>query len=160
MDNPGLLKTISALFFFLGPVIGYAQTHSSHKPQAHPAPATSAKKVFPEKKTIPELFTHPEKEAEFPGGENALIQYLIQNTLYPETARNNEVSGTVLVQFQVCANGKLCEARVINQSDSLLTQEALRVVRGMPNWTPAQQNGKKVNCLFTLPIRFELSDSE
>lgn len=94
----------------------------------------------------------------FPGGQKAMMQYLAENVKYPENARKNGKSGRVIVQFIVEKDGSITETKVIKSIDPELDAEALRIVNGMPKWTPAIQDGKTVRVKFFMPIVF--SDGE
>lgn len=94
----------------------------------------------------------------FPGGQKAMMQYLAENVKYPENARKNGKSGRVIVQFIVEKDGSITETKVIKSIDPELDAEALRIVNGMPKWTPAIQDGKTVRIKFFMPIVF--SDGE
>jgi len=102
-----------------------------------------------------ESFAIQEKPS-FPGGDAALIQYVAANTKYPVIALENGIEGTVYIRFVVTRNGDVGEARVLRAVDPLLEEEALRVVKGMPKWTPGKNNGNPVNVWFIIPVKFVL----
>jgi protein TonB len=102
-------------------------------------------------------FTKVEIEAEFPGGDTAWIRFLNHNLRYPDDAVNNEIKGTVIVQFIVDADGKVSDIQAISgPKKGGLREEAVRVVKASGNWTPAIQNGVKVRCYKKLPLVFKL----
>ncbi|MCQ2198432.1 MAG: energy transducer TonB [Paludibacteraceae bacterium] len=103
-----------------------------------------------------EIYRVVEKKAQFPGGNSALVKFLSENVKYPEEAIDFDISGNVIVQFVVKSNGSVGDVRVVRSVHPLLDEEAVRVVKSMPNWTPAEQRGKPVNSWFTLPIKFAL----
>ena len=70
--------------------------------------------------------------AQFKGGQEALIDYLLQNTRYPREAMEQEITGEVMVEFMVERNGMITNARVIKSVNQYLDVEALRVVTNMP----------------------------
>jgi TonB family protein len=92
----------------------------------------------------------------FPGGEEELYKYLGETIKYPPLARQLEIEGKVLLQFVVNKVGKLEEIKVLSNPNQQLTDEALRVVNKMPNWTPGRNEGEIVRVSFNLPIRFQL----
>lgn len=106
-----------------------------------------------------EVYTAVEVLAEPPGGMSGLMQYLNQNVRYPEEAFLANEQGRVIVKFIVEADGSISDAQVINSISPSLDQEALRVVKTMPKWTPAKVNGKAVASWFHLPITFKLQDN-
>jgi len=102
------------------------------------------------------IYTVVEKMPEFKGGELALLKFLSQNIKYPVLDMENGVSGRVVVQFIVTKTGKIGEIKVLNSVSKLCDEEAIRVVRSMPDFIPGTVNGENVNVLYTLPIGFKL----
>ena len=94
--------------------------------------------------------------AQFKGGQEALIDYLLQNTRYPREAMELEQTGEVMVEFMVERNGMITNARVIKSVAPSLDIEALRVVTNMPNWEPGTKNGLKMRSQLTIPINFKM----
>ncbi|MGD9978657.1 MAG: energy transducer TonB [Bacteroidales bacterium] len=85
------------------------------------------------------------------------IDYVLKNTVYPEEAQINGVSGCVYVEFVVEKNGSVSNVKVIKGADALLNGEAIRVVKSSPRWTPGTNNGKLARVKFTIPIYFKLN---
>ena len=132
------------------------------------------------------IFEVTEEPAQYPGGQAALMQYVAQNIRYPKIATENGVQGRVLVQFVIEKDGSLSNFAVVKKSGDIITKnaqsgitvnaqgsateenkvpqeafdalnaEAVRVLRGMPNWTPAKQRGQTVRMKYTLPVTFRL----
>lgn len=100
------------------------------------------------------VFAIAEKMPEFPGGQPALRSYLMSHFEYPEEAMDATVTGPVQVSFVVTKEGAIRDAHVVRGQHFALDAEALRLVMGMPPWTPGQQHGKPVHVLYTMPIRF------
>ncbi|NCI45871.1 energy transducer TonB [Sediminibacterium soli] len=95
----------------------------------------------------------------YPGGEKELRKFIERNIVYPEAALDNEVQGTVKISFAVDEQGRIYNPGVISpRLGNGLEDEALRVVRQMPKWTPGQIKGKNVKTRFTLPITYQISD--
>ena len=107
-------------------------------------------------RTDKSFFTTVERMPEFPGGQEKLFQYLNRNLKYPETAQSSGIEGTVVVNFTVTVDGKIKDAFVLRSIDPALDEEALRVVRSMPDWTPGEQSGGKVEMKVNLPVSFKL----
>ncbi len=101
-----------------------------------------------------------EQLPEFPGGREALMQYLMQNLQYPETARKINVEAIALVSFTVDKNGKIRDAKSLKNIGYGIDNEALRVVNEMPKWNPAVQNGKPVEMEYTLEVNFKIDKNE
>jgi periplasmic protein TonB len=89
----------------------------------------------------------------FPGGEEARQKYLSNNIIYPESARENGIHGTVYITFFVESDGRIVDVRVL-QGFKELSEEALRVVKHMPDWNPGYQEGKKARVKINMPIKF------
>jgi TonB family protein len=93
-----------------------------------------------------------DKMPEFPGGSNAIADYICKNIKYPESARNSGKQGKVLVSFTVDRKGRVKNTTITKSVCPELDAEALRVVKMMPPWKPAKED--EVN--LTLPINFKL----
>ncbi|MGE7774436.1 energy transducer TonB [Chitinophaga sp. NPDC101104] len=92
---------------------------------------------------------------QFPGGEEALRDFLEKNMQYPEAALREKKSGTVFVKFVVQEDGKLSGFGTIGKSPGFgMDEEALRVIKMMPDWVPGVMNGKPSATVFNLPVRF------
>jgi protein TonB len=83
--------------------------------------------------------------------------YLYKQLRYPPVAKENDIEGRVQVQFVVNEDGSISNARVVGKRcGGGLEEEAIRVVMGLPKWTPGKQNGRAVKVYFTMPITFKL----
>lgn len=116
------------------------------------------KEPEPEVKKEEEIFVAVEQQAEFPGGQAALMKWLSQNVRYPETAQQNDVQGRVIVKFVVEKDGSIGAATIFKGVDKDLDREALRVVKKMPRWQPGKNNGVAVRSYFNLPVLFKLQN--
>ncbi|MDP4187977.1 MAG: TonB family protein [Bacteroidota bacterium] len=106
--------------------------------------------------TVEKPFTYVEQMPDFPGGTDALMQYLGDNIKYPTMALENDIQGTVVVRFVVNRSGKLSDVQVVRGIGGGCDEEAVRVVKGMPAWKPGKQNGQTVRVYFVLPVKFVL----
>lgn len=97
-----------------------------------------------------------EISASFPGGDEALHNFLVNNLKYPDEARINNVAGIVYVTFVINKKGKITNIEIPRKLGFGLDDEALRVLNLMPDWNSGTQNGKPVSVYFTLPIKFTL----
>ncbi|MDL2297237.1 energy transducer TonB [Bacteroidales bacterium OttesenSCG-928-B11] len=93
----------------------------------------------------------------FPGGEGALLKFLVDNLQYPAIAADLGISGTILVEFIVEKNGKPSNPKVIMSTAAIFEPEAIRIINIMPSWTPGKVNGQKVRSIYHLPIKFEIT---
>jgi len=105
-----------------------------------------------------EPFIVVEQMPQFPGGQNEMFKFLAQNVRYPVEAQQKNVSGLVIVQFIVSKTGVISNIKVIRGIDPSCDNEAIRVVKAMPEWIPGKQKGINVNVKCTLPVRFALVD--
>lgn len=103
-----------------------------------------------------DLFVRVDQMPQFPGGERALVEFIQETIEYPQEAMVAELEGIAVVQFNVNEDGTLSEAEIARDLGMGCGEEALRVVKSMPDWIPGKQNGKNVKVKFTLPVRFKL----
>lgn len=103
-----------------------------------------------------EAFVVVEQMPVFPGGQDSLLTYISREVKYPEDAVKNGVQGTVFVSFVVETDGSISNPKVLRGIGYGCDEEAQRVVKGMPNWTPGKQRGKEVRVQYNLPFRFKL----
>ncbi len=135
-------------------LIGNAQnTFSQQKEKVEIAsltenPTTSEDQLTP--------FVMVEQMPQFPGGESAMMQYIGTNLKYPESAAKENIEGRVVLRFVVTKTGDITDVSVLRGLDSRCDEEAMRVVRAMPKWTPGKQGGKDVDVYYTLPILYKL----
>lgn len=104
------------------------------------------------------IFVVVEETPQFPGGENARIEYLVKNIMYPENARKTDIQGTVYVTFIIEKDGTISNVKVLRGIGGGCDEESIRVVKNMPKWIPGKQSGKNVRVQFNMPITFKLSD--
>jgi protein TonB len=102
------------------------------------------------------VFDVVEQMPEYPGGIQALFEYLSQNVKYPSDAENQKVEGRVIATFIVETDGTINNVEVVKPVFPSLDAEAIRVLSGMPKWTPGKQSGKEVRVKYTVPINFNL----
>ena len=98
----------------------------------------------------------PETMPQFPGGQELLLKYLADNIKYPASAVKAKKQGRVIVTFIVQKDGSVTHAKIAKSIDPELDAEALRIVKGMPKWTPGKQNGKPVSVRYMVPVKFSL----
>jgi periplasmic protein TonB len=103
-----------------------------------------------------QIFMVVESMPEYPGGEAALYKYLAENIKYPQMAKESGIQGRVFVTFVVERDGKVTDVRVLRGIGGGCDEEAIRVVQGMPKWTPGKQRGKSVRVQYNLPVKFTL----
>ena len=97
-----------------------------------------------------------EQAPAFPGGPQAMMQFIKDNLQYPQIAKENGIQGRVILQFVVDETGKVTDPKVIRSIDPSLDTEAIRLVLSMPRWIPGMQDGKAVAVKYTFPVMFSL----
>ena len=104
-----------------------------------------------------ETSVEPDTPATFPGGEFKMVEYLRDNLIYPEPAREKGIEGKVYVQFVVEEDGSITNVKIMRSVNKWLDAEAFRVIKSMPKWNPGTQNGKPVRTTMMLPINFKIN---
>ena len=104
-----------------------------------------------------QIFQVVEDPPGFPGGDEARMRYLQDNIRYPAIAREAGIQGTIFISFVVERDGSITDVQVLRGIGGGCDEEAIRVVRNMPRWTPGKQRGRPVRVQFTMPIRFTLA---
>lgn len=122
---------------------------AENQPAPPPAPEAPAAE-------LPPALTAAEIMPEFPGGQDEMMNFIIENVNYPEKAKEKEEQGTVFVSYVVGKEGAIRDISIKRGVSDLLDAEAKRVVGLMPDWQPGEQDGKKVAVEMTLPIAFRL----
>ena len=97
-----------------------------------------------------------EEEAEPEGGMEEFYQYLSKNLIYPESAKKQKIEGKVYLQFVVNEGGKLSDIKVVKGLGMGFDEEAERLLKNSPVWSPAKQKGKTVKQRMVIPIIFSL----
>ncbi len=124
-----------------------------------PAVIDEGKGIVEEKKEDEnKIFEKVEIEAAFPGGESSWRKYLERN-LNPSAPVDNgapEGTYTVYVQFVVSKDGSISDVRALTKHGYGMEEEAVRVIKKGPKWTPAIQNGRQVNAYRKQPITFQV----
>lgn len=122
---------------------------------------TVVKVIVPEKKEDekpkgPEV--NVDIEAQFPGGVLEMIRHIQKKLVYPQVAVENGYTGKCYLQFVVDTEGKISSVKVLRGVPSCpeCDKEAIRVLKGMPNWNPGKIQGRDVSSYFTMPIDFQL----
>lgn len=103
-----------------------------------------------------EIFTWAEEMPKFPGGDGELLSFFTKNIIYPEIARRAQVEGKVVLSFVVDKNGDVKDVQVAKGIGAGCDEEAMRVLKNMPRWTPGKQNGKTVLTRILMPVVFKL----
>lgn len=97
-----------------------------------------------------------DEQPQFPGGIDGLMNFLMQNVIYPAECAEAEIQGKVMVKFVVQKDGSIGDVEITKSVHPILDAEAIRVVKSMPKWTPGTLDGSPVNVWFLLPVNFKL----
>ena len=100
---------------------------------------------------------HADSKAQYPGGEDAMNEFIAKNIVYPEVALENDIEGNVLLSVVIKPDGSIGAIKVKRLIDHYLEKEAIRVVNAMPKWTPAEKDGVAVEDVVEIPVKFRLS---
>ena len=101
-----------------------------------------------------------EVQPKYPGGINAMYEFIQKNLKYPESAKKKGIEGRVFVQFVVEKDGSLSSFQVLRGVSDDIDAEAVRVLKMMPKWKPGMMDGKPVRVQFTMPFKFQLTGNE
>lgn len=104
------------------------------------------------------VYEKVDASAEFTGGNQDLAKYIQTNLNYPESAKKEGFNGKCYVKFIVEESGRVSDVKIVKSTESCIAcdEEALRVVKQMPNWKAAEIKGKAVSSCHILPIQFKL----
>ena len=103
-----------------------------------------------------EIFSYAEEMPSFPGGDQAMYEYMAKNTKYPTLAKESGIQGKVFVGFVVKRDGSIADVKVLRGIGGGCDEEAVRVVKSMPKWNAGKQRGKPVSVEFRIPYQFVL----
>lgn len=97
---------------------------------------------------------------QFKGGSEGLGKWIEENIQYPASAAKDKIEGRVIVQFLITKHGNIAAPRIVKGINDALNNEALRVIKSMPNWTPGYAKGKPANTMYTYPVTFRLAKAK
>ena len=141
------------MFILVGLVTGIAVASAIH-PNGIVRRAIEHVFGIPEDTTI---YNNVEVMPSYPGDMTECYMFVARHMHYPEEAAEKGIQGRVLIRFVVEKDGRLTNFEVIETPDPLLSDEALRVLKQMPQWIPAKNKGKDVRCRYSMPIQFRLN---
>lgn len=107
------------------------------------------------------VYRVPDEMAEPPGGVNALRMFICRNIRYPQSAMVSGISGKVYLSMIITSKGRVANISVLREVPGCreCSEEAIRVLRMCPNWTPAKKDGRPVNMAYHLPVSFSIVDA-
>ena len=148
-EERGVKKSISK-----APDITHGKTLEETPAEQLTAPVAKEEQTISEKEM--EYNEFPTKRASYPGGVNALNQYLADNIKYPKDALANKIEGTVYAHIYVDQSGNREDVEFPNPLGYGLEEEVLRVIKAMPKFIPAEDQGEPVKTKLILPVKFYL----
>jgi len=111
--------------------------------------------IIEDPETTPPVISVEEMPS-FPGGDQERQKFLSGNIVYPQQAAEIGIQGTVYVQFIVNSKGNITDVKILRGIGGGCDEEAIRVIKMMPQWYPGKQNGKAVRVLFNMAVYFKL----
>ena len=149
-----LLLPVTVLFFLLSS----APVNAQSKATTHADGSITINQEGQDveiKKAGEDFYIVVDEMPEFPGGMQALVNFLQANVQYPEAAKQAGTVGRVTTSFVVGEDGVCRDFKVLRSVSPELDAEALRVLGLMPKWNPGKQEGKPVPVRYTVPIIFK-----
>ncbi|MBN7810530.1 TonB family protein [Algoriphagus sp. H41] len=107
-----------------------------------------------------QVFDRVEEVPRPKSGNDGWYAYLAKNIKYPQSARKNGVVGTVIVGFEVHADGSVQNVEILRGIGGECDREAARVVAAGPDWEPGKISGQAVNTRMSIPVQFKLQGAE
>jgi len=101
-----------------------------------------------------------EVQPEFKGGASKMYEWLGENIVYPNTAREAGIQGKVYVKFDIDKNGNLINKKIVRGVHITLDKEVIRILKISPKWTPGVKDGEKATYSFTLPVNFRITSAK
>ena len=103
-----------------------------------------------------EIFVVVEQDPEFPGGMEALYQWIGSNYKWPASARDCDAFGYVYVTFIIEKDGSVSNVKLLRDIGCDHGAAVVEMVKRMPKWKPGKQRGKPVRVQYNLPVKIEL----
>ena len=73
-----------------------------------------------------------------------MMNFIAMHLKYPVKALENKIHGKVILWFVIDSTGKVGGIEVVRSLSTDCDNEAIRVVKLLPNFIPAKQNGENV----------------
>ena len=100
------------------------------------------------------VYSMVSEQPSFPGGMQEMMKFISENRKYPAEAKAKDIHGKVIVAFVVERDGSLSDVKIRRGIGYGCDEEAIRLIKSMPKWTPGKKNGKAVRVSFMLPVTF------
>jgi protein TonB len=102
-------------------------------------------------------FNTVEKKPTLNGNENGFLKFVFENIQYPEKLKKEKIEGMVYVSFTVSDEAKVKNIKIHSSDHELFSKEVIRLINISKKWEAGEQNEKKANVVYTLPINFKLN---
>ena len=104
-----------------------------------------------------EIYEMPEVLASFPGGAEKMELYISKVLRKPEMEHNGSTKLNCYVKMVVEKDGMLSNIQLVKGITNCpaCDKEAIRVVKSMPKFIPAMNNGRAVRSYFIFPVKFD-----
>jgi hypothetical protein len=100
------------------------------------------------------IFFVVDQMPQFPGGSEAVLDFISKNLVIPQISFQKNIFGTVYVAFCVTDSGIVDNIHLAKGLYPQLDTEAVRVIGMFPKWNPGILKGSPVNVWQTLPVCF------
>lgn len=101
------------------------------------------------------VFEDVDLKASYPGGEKEMWKFIWKNLRYPENALENGIEGVVEAEILILDNGEICNVSFINDPGGGTANEVLKIIKLMPKWIPAKENGLNINSVVKISVTFK-----
>ncbi|GHT37218.1 cell envelope biogenesis protein TonB [Bacteroidia bacterium] len=151
---------LTALLMLLSNLAACSVGEKAEKAEESPNPEVAeAPGVTAEAQNQPDngVFTVVDEMPKYPGGDGALLKFIADSIKYPAEAQENGIQGRVVAYFIVNQDGSISNPTLLKGVEPSLDEEALRIIKSMPKWTPGKIKGEPVRVKYTIPVTFRLS---
>ena len=95
------------------------------------------------------------------GGDEEVLKYVQNRIIYPEDAKQKNITGTVMVEYTITSTGDVTNVHVVTGKGLYpsIDAEAVRVIKSMPKWIPGKNNGVPVAVKKIARIKFSLNSN-
>lgn len=158
---PAYHKLLMILLVIATSIVALSSCGKNKNPEASTVQAPPPPPPPPPPTPVPamdEAFVQVEEMPVFNGGDNGLLKFIRENTVYPKDAKEKNISGRVVVRFIVEKDGSVSNAKIIRGGGNpSLDAESVRVVSSLPKFEkPGKQGGEAVRVYYAVPITFAL----
>lgn len=145
------MKVLSLIFCFVGTIaIGQEELPAIWRGKNEEIPLPEIIKDEPDSLKLVEF---PDEQAEFPGGTSEFNRYILTNLKVSDSVLLEGPFSKIYARFVVEIDGSITNVEILRGVHPEIDREVKRVLRTMPRWTPAKQQGKAVRSKYVVPIR-------